>query len=66
VLDQSPVRSGGTPADAIHETELGGGLRPPSEASPQESIAPAKPALEARGREGGVSDTLGGAWWPCS
>ena len=26
---------------------LGGGLRPPSETSPQESIAPAKPALEA-------------------
>src|SRR6516165_447523 len=25
---------------------FGGGLRPPSEASPQESVAPAKPALE--------------------
>src|SRR5215831_14971681 len=30
--------------------ELGGGLRPPSETSPQESIAPAKPALETEHR----------------
>src|SRR6266478_5436871 len=28
--------------------KLGGGLRPPSEASPQGIVAPAKPALEAR------------------
>src|SRR5260370_36154294 len=29
-------------------TKLGGGLRPPSDTSPQESIAPARPALELR------------------
>jgi peptide/nickel transport system permease protein len=36
------------------DTKLGGGLRPPSDASPQNEIAPAKPALE--------SGTGGRAW----
>src|SRR5882724_10615232 len=36
---------------------LGGGLRPPSETSPQDSIAPAKPALERRSRRPSPSQT---------
>jgi peptide/nickel transport system permease protein len=40
------------------DTELGGGLRPPSEATPQDSIAPAKPALGS-----GKSNR---AWRACS
>src|SRR5262249_59190050 len=35
--------------------KLGGGLRPPSEASPRGSIAPATPALEPAGVRGMIS-----------
>src|SRR5439155_20624972 len=42
------LRLTGRPITWATRTSLGGGLRPPSEPSPQEFVAPAKPALEAR------------------
>src|SRR2546422_2678284 len=45
------------PDRGVAAEQLGGGLRPPSETSPQESIAPAKPALEPRAQRASLSPT---------
>src|SRR6266545_402866 len=52
VGDEGHVPAGGRGgldrSDAHGASKLGGGLRPPSETFPQDSVAPARPALEPR------------------